>query len=81
MEITPKQWEEQHGSKLTPREKNFIKKAENDGYKVRSYTGRGMSGRVCPGVTVENAIDFVAEMGMKGLKVDQMGLSYIVYTG
>lgn len=62
-------------------ENKFRKKAESLGYKVRTYSGRGMYGRICPGVTVENANDFIAEMGMKNLKVDNMGLSFIVYTG
>lgn len=70
-----------HGSKPTQREQKFIKKAEAAGYTVRTYSGRGMYGRECPGVTVDNANDFIAEMGMKGLKVDSMGLSQIVYTG
>ena len=67
--------------KMTAREKKFVKKAEKLGYEVRDYSGRGMFGRQCPGVTVDNANDFIAEIGMRGLKVDNMGLSYIVYTG
>lgn len=67
--------------KMTLREKKFVGKAENLGYEVRDYSGRGMFGRQCPGVTVDNANEFIAEIGIKGLKVDNMGLSYIVYTG
>jgi hypothetical protein len=66
---------------MTARDKKFKEKAESLGYKVREYSGRNMFGRVCLGATVDNPNDFIAEMGMKGLKVDQMGLSYIVYTG
>jgi len=68
--------------KRTPFEKQFTKKAESLGHEVDpSYSGRGMYGRVCPAVRTKNPDDFIAEMGMKGLKVDQMGLGYVVYTG
>ena len=60
---------------------DFRTKAEELGYEVRDYSGRGMFGRECPSVTVENYLDFIAEMGLKGLKVDNMGLQYVVYTG
>lgn len=63
------------------KEKKFRQKAESLGYKVREYSGRGMFGRECPAVTVENPSDFIAEMGMKGLLTDNMGLKYVVYTG
>ena len=67
--------------KLKAREVKFVKKAEALGYEVRVYSGRSMYGRECPSVTVNNPNDFIAEIGMKGLKIDNMGLSYIVYTG
>lgn len=63
------------------KEEEFRKKAEELGYEVREYSGRGMFGRECPGVVVDNPLNFVAEIGMKGLKIDNMGLQYIVYTG
>jgi len=66
---------------LTIKEKKFKEKAESLGYTVRTYSGRGMFGRSCPAVTVDNPNDFIAEIGMKGLKIDNMGRSYIVYTG
>lgn len=59
----------------------FKMKAEQLGYHVRSYSGRCMYGRECPAVIVNNPNDFIAEIRMTGLKVDNMGLSYIVYTG
>jgi len=62
-------------------EKFFRIKAQLLGYKIRNYSGRWMFGRVCPSVTVSNYKDFIAKMGMKGLKVDNMGLDWIVYTG
>jgi hypothetical protein len=62
-------------------EKEFREKAESLGYKVKEYSGRFMFGRECPSVVVENYLDFIAEIGMKGLKVDNMGLGYVVYTG
>ena len=63
------------------KEKQFKAKAESLGYDVKDYSGRGMFGRECPSVVVENPNDFIAEMGIKGLKVDNMGLKYVVYTG
>lgn len=63
------------------KEKEFRIKAESLGYEVIEYSGRGMFGVKCPGVVVSNPMDFIAEMGIKGLKTDNMGLDYIVYTG
>ena len=63
------------------RDKRFRKKAEKLGYKVRTYSGRGMYGRQCLGITVDQPNTVIAEIGMRGLKIDNMGLSYIVYTG
>lgn len=62
-------------------EKKFIQKAKKLGYGIRTYSGRFMYGRECPAVVVDDPYDFIAEMGMKGLKVDNMGLQYVVYTG
>lgn len=59
----------------------FRRKAKKLGYEVKLYSGRGMYGRECPSVTVDNYLDFIAEIGIKGLKVDNMGLQYVVYTG
>ncbi len=63
------------------KEVDFKERAEELGYEVEDYSGRGMFGRTCPSVTVDNYLDFIAEMGMKGLEVDNMGLKYVVYTG
>ena len=63
------------------KETKFTEKAEELGYAVYQYSGRGMFGRRCPAVTVSNVANFIAEMGMKGLKWDNMGLNYVVYTG
>lgn len=66
---------------LKNKEKRFTRKAEELGYEVELYSGRGMFGRECPSVTVDNPNDFISEIGMKGLKIDNMGLQYVVYTG
>lgn len=63
------------------KEKLFTEKAEELGYEVKTYSGRGMFGRQCPSVTVENPNDFIAEIGIKGLKINNMGLDFVVYTG
>lgn len=63
------------------KELQFKKKAEELGYVVIEYSGRFMFGRKCPAVIISNASDFIAEMGMKGLKQDNMGFDFVVYTG
>lgn len=68
-------------NKNKTKEEIFKEKAEELGYEVKNYSGRGMFGRNCPSVTVDNVNDFIAEIGMKGLKFDNMGLQYVVYTG
>lgn len=59
----------------------FRRKAEQLGYEVKPYSGRYMFGRECPSVQVDNYLDFVAEIGLKGLKIDNMGLRWVIYTG
>jgi hypothetical protein len=71
----------QNLNKLIKKEQMFKRRAEKLGYKVEEYSGRCMFGRKCPGVTVDNPNDFIAEMRMTGLRIDNMGLKYIVYTG
>ncbi len=66
---------------MSKKDEDFKAKAIELGYEVNPYSGRGMYGEECPSVVVENPNDFIAEMGMKGLKVDNMGLRYVVYTG
>jgi len=55
------------------REHIFIEKATELGYEVEPYSGRGMFGRQCPSVTVDNPHDFISEIGMKGLKIASIG--------
>ena len=67
---------------------------EDLGYETRSYSGRGMYGRECLGVTVDNPIFFALELGQEiganedcgnwgknlpRISWDSMGLDYIVY--
>ncbi len=66
---------------LSKKEQKFTEKAQELGYEVKQYSGRGMFGVTCPSVETNNVMDFIAEIGMKGLKWDNMGLSYVVYTG
>jgi len=66
---------------IEEKEKEFRIKAKKLGYEVQNYSGRMMFGRECPSVEVDNVNDFIAEIGMKGLKWDNMGLQYVVYTG
>lgn len=63
---------------------------EDLGYETRSYSGRGMYGKKCLGVTIdEDLIKFVFDLGMAcqeeeverpGLiRTDQLGLGTIIY--
>lgn len=65
---------------------------EDLGYETRSYSGRGMYGRECLGVTVEEPVSFALELGeaigaddersfgrLPAVRWDSMGRDYIVY--
>lgn len=46
------------------------------------YSGRGMYGKTCYGITCESyleVIELAAEQGIKGARWDNMGKRYIVY--
>ena len=62
---------------MTPKQKEFCEKAENLGYEVREYNGRNFHKGY--GIVVENVMNAVAELGMKGLLWDNMGLQFILY--
>ena len=59
----------------------FIKKAKKLGYKIKSYSGRGMFGRECASIITDKPYDTIAKLGIEGLKVDNMGLQYVIYIG
>ena len=72
---------EKYNKERKIKETSFKNAAEFLGYEVKPYSGRGMFGRECSSVIVDNYLDFIAEIGIKGLKVDNMGLQWVVYTG
>ncbi|MBX3473079.1 MAG: hypothetical protein KF754_01705 [Planctomycetes bacterium] len=54
---------------------------QNDG-RLRSYSGRGMYGAQCLGITTEypnSVIEDAGAAGIKGARQDSMGLKTIVY--
>lgn len=57
--------------------------AANVGGTVRNdYSGRGMFGARCYGIDCDNAaraIEEAAALGVRGAKVDNMGMGWIVY--
>jgi len=56
--------------------------ADEVGGKLREYSGRGMYGAYCAGISCPNYIDCIevaAEHGITGARYDQLGLKYIVY--
>lgn len=44
-----------------------------------TYSGRGMNGRTCVGITTDSPEDLIAEAGIVGAKTDNMGRKFIVY--
>lgn len=44
-----------------------------------SYSGRGMYGRTCVGITTDEPEDLIADAGIKGARTDSMGKRTIVY--
>lgn len=64
-------------NKITPRQQEFIEKSINLGYEPIEYHGRNFHRGY--GIVVDNINDVIAELGMKGLRSDNMGLQYIVY--
>jgi hypothetical protein len=66
------------------KEEKFTRICKDElGLEVRPYSGRGMYGRSCPAVEVddeEGYQDLIIATGMR-LKIDNLGLGYIVYTG
>ena len=57
--------------------------AKDAGWEVRrDYSGRGMFGKTCVGIVCRRpimAIEFAAERGIRGARIDDMGLDSIVY--
>jgi hypothetical protein len=52
---------------------------ENDLGFRSDYSGRGMFGKTCVGVTTDDPNDLIAQLGIRGAVVDQMGKRHIVY--
>lgn len=71
----------------TPEHEEAVAKLEEiaaqvDGDLMSDYSGRCMYGKLCYGIVAENdarVIEEAGERGIKGAKVDNMGLQYIVY--
>lgn len=57
-------------------QKIFISEAEDQGFDIRNYSGRGMYGRECPAFTVDRIADARISVPYSW---DNMGLSYIIY--
>jgi len=60
----------------------FIEDMEEAGIEWRTYSGRGMFGKVCPGVTCGYGVteeDVIDATKVRGLKKDSMGKGTILY--
>jgi hypothetical protein len=70
-------WEEQAGYKLSDNQMQFIKDAEDSDLEVTlTYSGRGMRGKQCPSVSV----DEVSELSSKAkYRTDSMGKGIVMY--
>ena len=57
--------------------------AKDAGWEVRrDYSGSGMFGKTCMAIVCRRpmmAVELVAELGVRGAKIDDMGLGSIVY--
>ena len=61
---------------LTPNQSLFVNDALDEGRRVRPYSGRGMFGRGCPSIIVEDITDFKSK---SDFTYDSMGLDYVLY--
>jgi hypothetical protein len=52
---------------------------ENDWKFYSGYSGRGMYGKRCAGIVTDQPHECIAIAGIRGAKLDNMGLQYIVY--
>lgn len=69
-----------HASEWNERQIAFVEAANDAGLNVRAYSGRGMYGAYCPGVSVDNLEDGLSLCPeIKGKCYDQLGMGYIVY--
>jgi hypothetical protein len=64
--------------KLSANQKRFIKIAEKSNLEIDyTYSGRGMYGKRCPCVRVDNLSEW--DGNPHKFKVDSMGLGYVIY--
>lgn len=61
---------------MSTNQDKFIEDAQNQGYEVYDYSGRGMFGDTCPAITVDDPQDFKTNAGYY---TDNMGLGYVLY--
>jgi hypothetical protein len=72
-----KRFVEEAGYDLSDNQVKFCKDAEDSGVELEyDYSGRGMYGKTCPSVTVDDENDFKTEAR---IKTDNMGLQIIMY--
>lgn len=57
----------------------LLKKIRAAGCKPRSYSGRGMSGKECIGVSISSSMKGDADELPRGNKVDSLGMGQIWY--
>jgi len=62
--------------KLSRSQKNFVRRAEQQGFEVEQYSGRGMYGEHCPAIKVDNLDDFDKHSSYYW---DNLGMGYIIY--
>ncbi len=57
-----------------------IQKLEGEDFEPRSYSGRGMYGRYCVGVSIDDYFDAQeVKKLISGSRMDNLGMGYIVY--
>lgn len=63
---------------LSESQVQFVEKAKAEGFRIRfDYSGRGMFGRQCPAVYLDQ--DEIGSFGCKGAKRDDLGKGEVIY--
>lgn len=65
---------------MTAEQQRIINAARSDDRRLSAhYSGRGMNGRTCMGISCHDPEDVIAEVGVKGARTDSLGKATIVY--
>lgn len=76
-ETAKKHWEREAGYELSPNQVMFCEEAYRSDLELKfTYSGRGMFGKTCPSVNVDEKEEYE---GSAKYKTDSMGLGFVLY--